>query len=197
MKLYYHPMSPFVRKVMITAHENGILDRIRIVPGDTSDEALRAVNPLCKIPTLVLEDGTALYDSRVICEYLDALGHGLLIPANGHDRLRCRLLEALGDGIADAVLRISYEMKRPEGERHGDVVERCLKAVRAGIREAERLVDPERFTLGEASVAAALVYVDARLPTEHWRISCPALAAWFAAAGQRASVAGTAPEALA
>lgn len=197
MKLFYHPISPFARKVLICAHENGVLDRIQVVSATSQDEALRQVNPLCKIPVLQLEDGTALYDSRVIAEYLDGLGQRRMIPEAGHDRLRCRLLEALADGISDAVVRIAVEDRRPEGDRHGDVIERQLRAVRAGLGELERLVDGDRFTLGEAAAVAALAYLAARLPQEEWRAGRPALAAWAQAVQARPSVAGTAPEALA
>ena len=106
MKLYYHPISPFVRKVLIVADENDLLDQVDCVMTDTLDEALRAINPLGKIPALTLDDGTAFYDSRVICEYLDSLGRNAMIPAAGPARWAARRLEALGDGIGDAVLRI-------------------------------------------------------------------------------------------
>jgi glutathione S-transferase len=192
MKLYYHPVSPFVRKVMICAFENGIFERIVLVPADTLDEGLRRVNPLGKIPALELDDGTCLYDSRVICEYLDGLGRGALIPAGGPDRLRARLLEALGDGIADAALRRVMELRRPAGEQHADVIERQARAMGAGMAEAERMLDGDRFTLGEAGLAAALIYIDARLPDEGWRGRCSDLAAWLDKALQRSSVAGTA-----
>ena len=193
MKLYYHPISPFVRKVMICAHENGLFDAIELVLTDTLDEGLRRVNPLCKIPVLQLDDGTALYDSRVICEHLDGVGRGAMIPAHGPDRLRTRLLEALGDGVADATLRRVMEIRRPEGERHADVVERQSRAIRAGLTEAERLVDSTQFALGEASVAAALIYLDTRLPDEGWRGAHPRLAAWLATVDRRPSLVGTAP----
>jgi glutathione S-transferase len=193
MKLYYNPISPFARKVMICAHENGLLERIQLVGIDSTDEVLRRVNPLSKLPTLELGDGSGLYDSRVICEYLDGIGRGAMIPDSGHDRLRARLLEALGDGIADATLRWSMEIRRPEHDRHADVIARQLLAMRAGVAEAERLVDAERFTLGEAALAAALTYIDLRAPLGDWRAAHPDLAAWFARAEQRPSLTGTAP----
>jgi glutathione S-transferase len=191
MKLFYHPLSPFVRKVMICAFENGIFERIALI-ADAPDEERRQVNPLGKLPALQLDDGTGLYDSRVICEYLDGIGRGAMIPQSGHDRLRTRLLEALGDGIADATLVRSMQLRRPEAERHADVIARQSLAIWAGLAEAERLLDGDRFTLGEAALAAALIYIDVRLPDENWRPVHPALAAWFDKALQRPSVAGTA-----
>jgi glutathione S-transferase len=191
MKLYYHPLSPFVRKVMICAFENGIFERIALI-ADAPDEDRRRVNPLGKIPALQLDDGTGLYDSRVICEYLDGIGRGAMIPEGGHDRLRARLLEALGDGIADATLVLAMQMRRPEAERHADVIERQLLAIRAGLAEAERLLDGDRFTLGEASLVSALIYIKVRLSEENWGEACPQLAVWFDKVLPRPSVAGTA-----
>jgi glutathione S-transferase len=191
MKLYYHPISPFVRKVLVVAHENGLAGRIETVLTDTLDERLRAINPLAKIPALALEDGTVLYDSRVICEYLDAMGPGAMLPAAGEARWRVRLLEALGDGVADGVLRIVMENRRPEDDRHADVIVRQQRAVMAGLAEVERQLEPGRFTLGEAAVACAIGYLEMRLPQQHWRAAHPRLAAWYDAALQRPSLALT------
>lgn len=191
MQLYYHPVSPFVRKVLIVAEENGLGGRIERVMTDTLDEGLRAVTPLSKIPALKLDDGTVLYDSRVICEYLDALGTGALIPAEGQARWDARLLEALGDGVADATLRIVMENRRAEDDRHADVIARQEKAVRAGLAEAERLLRPGRFTLGEAALACAIGYLDYRLGLA-WRGDHGALAAWYDKVLERPSVAQTA-----
>ena len=191
MKLYYSPLSPFARKVLICAHENGVLDRIALVETNTLDEDLRRVNPLCKIPALELDYGFALYDSRVICEHLDAVGTGAMIPPGGHGRLRARLLEALGDGIADATLRRVMELRRPEAERHADVIERQSRAMLAGLAEAQRVIDPQAFTLGEAAIMAALIYIDTRLPQDEWRVRFPALAGWFNESARRPSLPGT------
>ena len=191
MKLYYHPISPFVRKVLVVAEENGLGDRIECVMADTLDEALRVINPLSKIPALTLDDGTALYDSRVICEYLDSLGANAMIPPEGPARWTARLLEALGDGIGDAVLRVVMENRRPETDRHADVIARQLRAVTAGLAEAERQLEPGRFTLGDAAVACAVSYLDFRLPQHEWRPAYPALAAWYDDAEQRPSLAKT------
>ncbi len=195
MKLYYHPISPFVRKVLVVAHENGLADAIECVMTDTLDEGLRAINPLSKIPTLTLDDGTALYDSRVICEYLDGLGGGGMIPAAGEARWRTRLLEALGDGIADAVLRIVMENRRPEDDRHADVIERQKRAALAGLAEAPRQLEPGRFALGDAALACAIGYLEMRLPKLEWRAANPALAAWYDEAMLRPSLARTCPQA--
>jgi glutathione S-transferase len=191
MKLYYHPISPFVRKVLIVAEENGLGDRISCMMTDTLGETLRAINPLSKIPALTLDDGTALYDSRVICEYLDSLGQNAMIPAAGPARWTARLLEALGDGIGDAVLRVVMENRRSETDRHADVIVRQTRAVTAGLGEAQRQLEPGRFTLGDAAIASAVSYLDFRLPQLAWRPDHPALAAWYDAAEQRPSLAKT------
>jgi glutathione S-transferase len=194
MKLYYHPLSPFVRKVLITAAENGLGERIGIVDADTQDEALRAINPLSKIPALVLDDGETLYDSRVICEYLDALGAGALIPPAGPARWAARKLEALGDGIGDATLRIAMENRRPQADRHADVIVRQGRAIAAALAEAERLLQPDRFTLGEAALASAMIYMQLRAAPEGWRAAHPRLSDWFDAVLQRPSLVQTAPK---
>ena len=194
MKLYYHPISPFVRKVLVVAHENGLEDEIDCVMTDTLDEGLRAINPLSKIPALALVDGTVLYDSRVICEYLDGLGEGLMIPAAGEARWKTKLLEALGDGIADAVLRIVMENRRPENDRHLDVIERQTRAVLAGLGEAPRQLQLGRFALGEAALACAIGYLEMRLPSLAWRGANAGLAVWYDHTLQRPSLTRTAPQ---
>lgn len=191
MKLHYSPISPFARKVMICAHENGVLGRLALVLTNTLDEGLRRVNPLGKIPALELDDGTALYDSRVICDYLDDLGGAKMIPAAGPERMKTRLLEALGDGIADATVRRVMELRRPEHDRHADVIARQSLAMAAGLAEAQRQVAGDRFTLGEAAIMAALIYIDTRLPGDDWRAERPILADWFARMARRPSLTQT------
>ena len=114
-----------------------------------------------------------------------------MIPTGGHERLRARLLEALGDGIADATLRRVMELRRPEADRHADVIERQSRAMLAGLAEAQRVIDPAQFTLGEAAIMAALIFIDARLPQDAWRVRFPALAGWFSESARRPSLPGT------
>ena len=118
MKLHWSPRSPFVRKVMIVAHERGLTERItcvRTVAASTKPHAeLMADNPLSKIPTLVLDDGAALYDSPVICEYLDALhGAARLFPVQPKARLEALRRQALGDGFLDLLVLLRDERLRP------------------------------------------------------------------------------------
>ena len=118
MKLHWSPRSPFVRKVMIVAHELGLADRldcVRTVVATTKPHAvLMEENPLSKIPTLVLDDGTVIYDSPVICEYLDQLHDGpKLIPAALPERMTALRRQALGDGFLDFLLLWRNERERP------------------------------------------------------------------------------------
>src|SRR5262249_42081889 len=124
MKLHWSPRSPFVRKVMIAAHELGLVDRltcVRTVVATTRPHlALMEENPLSKLPTLVLEDGTILYDSPVICEYLDSLHDGAkLFPTDFTARLTALRRQALGDGMLDYLLLWRNERERPKGESTG------------------------------------------------------------------------------
>ncbi len=113
MKIFYAAPSPFVRKCLVTAHELGLRERIELVPAAAHpvnrDPKVVAKNPLGKIPTLVTDEGVALFDSRVICEYLNELGGGRLIPAGGAERWRVLADQALADGIMDAAILIRYE----------------------------------------------------------------------------------------
>ncbi|WP_420102695.1 glutathione S-transferase [Bosea sp. (in: a-proteobacteria)] len=177
------PASPFGRKVKLAALELGLMDRIEIVAADTTDpnEALRQQNPLGKIPTLVLEDGTTLFDSRVIVDYLDHLAGGnRLIPA-GESRFGQLRLQALADGIADAALLKVYEGRfRPETQRNADWVAHQDGKVTRGLAALEAAPPsfPDRPRIGEVALACALGYLDLRFAGE-WRSSHPALVAWL------------------
>jgi glutathione S-transferase len=155
-----------------------------------------AQNPLGKVPTLVRDDGPALYDSRVICCYLDALGKGALYPAA--PRLWDALtLEATGDGIADASLLMVYETRvRPEEIRFAPWVEaQWAKVVRALDALEQRwlpyLAGP--FDIGQAAVICGLGHVGFRHGARDWRSGHPGVAAWFERLAERPSVAATAP----
>ena len=120
MKLYYSSTSPFVRKCLVAAHELGLADRIELVTVVTMptahNDALMRDNPLCKLPTLITDEGQALYDSRVICEYLNDLGGGRLIPAGG-GKWAALVDQSLADGILDAALLMRYEVVLRPAER--------------------------------------------------------------------------------
>jgi glutathione S-transferase len=200
MKLHWSPKSPFVRKVMIVAHEQGLLDRIECVRtvAETTEpsERLMADNPLNKIPTLVLDDGTVLHDSRVICEYLDGLGSGAqLFPPNGMPRWQALRRQALGDGLLDFLLVWRQERLRPEKLRsepylraYGIKLTRTLDRLEA---EADAAV-PTSFNIGDVAVGCALAYLDFRFADIDWRATRPRLVAWRETFDARASAKATA-----
>lgn len=201
MKLHWSPRSPYVRKVMIAAHELGLQDRlecVRTVVGGTKPHLeLMQVNPLGKIPTLELEDGRVLYDSFVIIAYLDTLHVGAkLIPAESRARFTALRRHALGNGMLDVGLASLGERFRPaerQSEAHLELWRLKLRAcVDALEREAEALMrDP--FSIGHLAIGVALGYLDFRFDSERWREGHPKLAAWQAAFDARPAVAANPP----
>lgn len=203
MKLHSNPASPFGRKVKIVAHEAGLFERLTVMGAQLSpvspNAAVVADNPLGKIPVLVLDDGTALYDSRVICEYLDTLHDGArLFPAEGQARWTALRLQALGDGMLDAAVGTRYEtFLRPEPHRWPEWIEgQKLKVTRALDRlETEAGTFGERFDIGPITIACVLGYLDFRFAADVWRHGRPALAAWYERVAARPSMQATVPSA--
>lgn len=202
MKLRHSPTSPFVRKVLVLAHEVGVADRLEIVPTDAWSEATDLVsqNPLSKVPTLVLDDGAALYDSPVICEYLDDLHAGEpRLPRDGADRWAVLRLEALADGMMESAVAVFIErVRRPEDKRWEAGVLREQATLGRALDHLERSVaelSSEPPHLGAIAVACALGYLDLRGAVADWRAGHPALAAWFEAFAARPSMRATAPPA--
>jgi glutathione S-transferase len=199
MKLHWSPRSPFVRKVMIAAHELGLVDRmtcVRTVVATTRPHApLMEENPLSKIPTLVLDDGTVLYDSRVVCEYLDTLHAGpRLIPPDGKARLVALRRQALGDGFLDFLLLLRNERERahPSEVHVATFTTKKQAALRSLEREADELA-ASPFTIGHISVGCALCYLDFRFVDEDWRADHPRIARWHHDFSARPSVRATEP----
>jgi glutathione S-transferase len=179
------PASPFGRKVRIAAALLGLEGRIAVVAADTGDPAdsLRQQNPLGKLPTLIAEDGTAIFDSRVIVEYLDGLaGGGRLIPTDFAERIRALTLQALGDGIADAALLQVYEkrMRPPEERSAGYVAYQADKVARALTALEARPPQTGVADVGAIALAVALGYLDLRFAGE-WRAGHPRLVDWLGA----------------
>lgn len=199
MKLRHSPTSPFVRKVMMTALEAGVADRIKAIATDvwSPDTTIGADNPLGKVPALVLDDGTVLYDSPVICEYLDSLNTdgAPLFPPPGPARWAALKQQALSDGICDAAVLWLRETKRPEGERSPSWIERQKLAITRGCDALEASADglSGPVTIGTLSAAMALGYLDLRFPELNWRAGRPKLAAWFLEASARPSFEATRP----
>ncbi len=183
MILRYSAASPYARKVRIGADLLGLAARIEVVAASTGDPAdsLRQQNPLGKIPTLVLEDGSSLYDSRVIAEYLDHLaGGGKLIPADPARRFAALRLQALGDGINDAALLIRYETatRRPE-LRDQDAIDLQQGKIDRALAALEAAPPTGPADIGQIAVACALGYLDLRFAGV-WRAAHPRLADWLA-----------------
>lgn len=202
MRLYHAPASPFVRKVMALLHEAGATDRVTLVPasGNPLDPGTLPVdrNPLGKIPALERPDGPTLYDSRVITRYLDDLLGAGLHPAAPRlwDTL---VIEATGDGIAEAAVLMRYETQdRPEATRSPDWTEaQWQKIARALTALEERWIShlSGPLDLGQIAVGAALGYLDFRHGGRDWRALHPGLASWYAAFAERPAMRATAPDA--
>ena len=202
MRLFHSPNSPSARKCMVLLHETGLLDQVTLIaatgtPVDTGSMPL-AQNPLGKIPALERSDGPALYDSRVICRYLDSLSDSGLYPAA--PRLWDTLtVEATGDGITDAAILMVYETRiRPEDKRYVPWVEgQWAKIDRALDALESRWMDhlTGALDMGQISVACALGYLDFRHGLRAWRQGRPHLAAWFDTFAKRPSMQATLPPA--
>jgi len=201
MKLHWSPRSPFVRKVMIAAHELGLADRldcVRTVVATTRPHApLMEENPLSKIPTLVLDDGTVLYDSPVICEYLDQLHDGpKLIPAAQPARMTALRRQALGDGFLDFLLLWRNERERPtehQSQVHLSTYAEKRKAILLGLDKEAGELAATPFSIGHIAIGCALSYLDFRFAAEDWRGGHPRIAAWHATFAARPSVRATDP----
>ncbi|MFY9762359.1 MAG: glutathione S-transferase [Xanthobacteraceae bacterium] len=199
MKLHWSPRSPFVRKVMIVAHERGLAGRIecvRTVAAMTKPHAeLMKDNPLSKIPTLILDDGTVLYDSPVICEYLDALdGAPKLFPRAPKARMTALRRQALGDGFLEMMvaLRNEHERAQPSDIHMASTAARKAAVLASLDREAESLTTTP-FGIGHIAIGCALSYLDFRFADENWRKDHLRLANWHAAFAARPSVRATEP----
>jgi len=185
MKLHWSPKSPYVRKVMICAHELGVVDKLELVRSVAAmlkpNARLMQDNPLSKIPTLVLDDGFTLFDSIVICEYLDDLADGSLFPSQGSDKWQALRWHALGDGLLDALI-----LWRNEREREAPL-QPLIDAFELKTRASLTLLDDEAqalaetaFSIGHIAIACALGYLDYRFDGLGWRRTAPRLAEWFA-----------------
>lgn len=198
MQLLCTLTSPFARKVRMFAIEKGLSDVLKVVPTNPLEDpaTLLAINPLAKIPALITGDGQPLYDSRVICAFLDSLAPTpQLIPDAGELRWIVQRREALADGLMDAAVSIVFERRRPAGEqsarwlaRWQEKIERAL----ATMDKENRSVPLLAARLDGVACAAALGYLAFRLPDIEWTASHPALARWWAEVAQRPAVAQTA-----
>jgi glutathione S-transferase len=198
MKLHWSPRSPFVRKVMVCAHELRLEKRIEkirsVVAMAKPNPEVMKDNPLGKLPTLVLPDGSALYDSAVICEYLDDLGGRKLFPKPGPARWQALRRHALGDGMLDVLILWRNQRDEPV-ERQ---VREWLSGFDLKIRQALQVVEDEKlkaepFGIGQIAIGCALGYIDFRFPDMNWKKKHPALGAWFEEISLRPSMQQTSP----
>ena len=182
MKLAFSPASPYVRKVTACAIKRGLNDKIERLKIGTTDPALLQYNALSKVPTLITDDGACLFDSPVICEYLDSIGSApKLFPPAGPARWKALTQEALADGILDATQPRRRELSLPQDEgRKGYIALQQGKVTRA-VAEFEKQAGSlgNLDTIGEITIGCALGYLDFRYANEPWRAGHPKLTAWY------------------
>lgn len=196
MLLHWSPRSPFVHKVMVALEETGLRPRVdltrSVVPTRDPEHAIYLVNPLGQIPTLVLGDGKVLYDSLVICCYLDELcGAEILIPRDAGKRIDTLRRHALGNGLIEAMLAWVIERYIPADKQMAARSEHyALKLAKTlALLEADAdLRNPGRFDLGDIAVATALAYIDFRKLQPGWADQHPKTAEWFAQVARRPSM---------
>jgi glutathione S-transferase len=202
MKLLGSLASPYTRKVRVVLAEKKIECELAVVDVQPVENAVNAHNPLGKVPTLVLDDGTALYDSRVIAEFLDARSPiGRLIPDETRDRVAVRRWEALADGVLDAGLLVRYEAQRKQLERSqawsDKQVARMQRALAAMTKDLEgrSWCHGDRYSLADIAVGCCLGWLDFRRPGElDWHREYPPLAQHYRKLMERAAFADTAPK---
>ncbi|MET3663540.1 glutathione S-transferase family protein [Caulobacter sp. 1776] len=200
MKLLYQTHSPFARKALVFAHEAGLADRIEVVHHETSPTARNdevfALNPLGKVPVLITDAGEAIFDSGVICQYLDGLRAGPpLIPTDPAERIAALRLQAVADGLSEAGILVRWEtIRRPPALRYPPLAEGHLAKVAAGCAFLEARFTPrETPGLAEVAAATALSWLEFR-DIHDFRATCPRLTAWYDAFAQRPSMRATALE---
>jgi glutathione S-transferase len=197
MKLHWSPRSPFVRKVMIAAHETGLVDRltcVRTVVAMTEPNTnLLSDNPLSKIPTLVLDDGSPLYDSLVICEYFDAMHEGpKLFPTDPKARWAALRRHALGNGLLDMLILWRGERERQQpSQPHLDAFAVKYKATLKALEKESPEIGATPFGIGHIAIGCARCYADFRFADLNWRAGHPQTAAWHASFSQRPSARAT------
>ncbi len=195
MKLYHSATSPYVRKVVACALACGVSDQITRIETNphASPPDLLAANPLSKVPCLVTEDGFALFDSPVICEYLDSVGGGLLFPPPGAARWRALRFQAIGDGIMDAAVSRRMDMARPSEAARDAAMARSRDAVERALDLLQSDPPANHLDIGAIAVACALGYLDLRFAADAWREGRGKLAQWHAEMAERPEIAGSAP----
>jgi len=192
MKLLYGPPSPYSRKVRVTAHELGVTLGLEPVNAIAWDTELGAANPVNRVPALVRDDGTALFDSPVICEYLDARFGPRLLPAVGEARWQVLRAQALGDGLMDAAVPRRQETLRPPEQQSPERLRLYRRSIDQVLDRLEHEADSlAGLDLGTISIACALTYLDFRFPDDGWSEQRPALRKWLDSFAGRESMQAT------
>jgi glutathione S-transferase len=197
VKLYYAPASPYSRKVRVAAIELGLGDKLELVmqmPRDNTT-GFFSVNPLARIPVLEADDGTVVYDSPVICDYLDGLGSGRLCAAAGPQRVATLRRQAIGDGLLDNLVPLRGELARPKEQQSTDYIDRAYATVERTLQALDKDCENGggKPDIGDIAIGCALAYLDFRYAHRPWRDSNPKLAAWFKALSGRRSFIDTPP----
>lgn len=198
VKLHFSPTSPYVRKALVTAHETGQADKIeKLANSPWEENALSSDNPIGKVPALVLDDGTALFDSRVICEYLDATGGESALFPSGPERWAVLRTAAMGDGIMEAGVAIANERRQDEAHWSDWYIDRQKEKIARTVDALESEADGLQGApdIGTITVACALGYIEFRDYIGDWRLGRPKLAAWYETFAQRPSMRATEPKA--
>jgi len=201
MQLYFATTSAYVRKVMVCATVLGLAEKIDRLESAAHpierDERIAAFNPLAKVPALRTESGICLYDSRVICEYLNARAQGSLFPQDGDARWQSLARQALGDGVIDAALLARYEFSaRPPEKQSQSWANAQLQKVAAALAEVERQASgfsDRPHDIGLIAIGCALGYLDFRFAELNWRAGHPLTAAWFAVFDAHPAMVATRP----
>lgn len=201
MQLLWSPRSPFVRKVMIALYETGLTDRVETLRAVASmakvNPEILQHNPLGKIPVLLTPDHGAIYDSRIICEYLDGLHHGArLFPVDAAERITALRRMALGDGLLDVLLLTRNETARSDSAPSPTYLagfETKVASALAALAAEAPILDEADFGIGHIGIGCALGYLDFRFGDRDWRSAHPALAAWYARFQARPSAVATLP----
>jgi len=197
VKIYYSGTSPYVRKVMVCAILRGLDGRIEKHPSNphASPSDLLGDNPLSRVPCLVTDDGQALFDSPVICEYLDSIGDApKLFPAAGPARWAALKLQAMGDGILDAAVPCRGELAKPKEAARDALIARHKAAMARTVDALEATLPGTGLDIGTIAVACALGYLDFRYGSEPWRPGHPKLTAWYEAFAQHPALVATMPK---
>ena len=199
MQCYITANSPFARKVRVAANETGLADEVewQMITPEERAEIIPSINPLGKVPVAILEAGDVLFDSSVICAYVDSLNNDgpKLIPETVDQRWAVFTLEALGDGLGEAVIAASQEDRKPDDKRSQDIVDRQTGKATTSLGALEKMAGDFNHPpmMGEIAVACALGYMELRNVVPGWRETYPALSGWYTEILKRQSFIRTAP----